>query len=327
MTQTTTTITVDSLPTANSIDPVQDILPIYKASATDLEGISRNVYLGLSSQPVGISDSQTLSTKVLDNTNSITVKDANLTIQDDSDVTKQAKFQVSGISTATTRTYTLPDTSDTLVTLAATQTLTNKTLTAPVVSGGSIDNTAITVDTISGHTTANSGTVYGISIVSSAIQGSSSLANGIVLPQTLQSGTGSSWAWQSWTPTWTNVTISNATVVARYIQIGKQVIARISVVWGGSTSASGNVMFSLPVTAASYAGTANVGYIGYGTAYDVSASTVYDTNVTLINSTTAAVTAKAANGTWVTNSSLSNTAPATWASPDEWNWTLIYEAA
>lgn len=57
---------------------------------------------------------QTLQNKTLDNTDTITVKDANFTIQDDGDTTKQAKFQASGITTATTRTYTLPNASGTL---------------------------------------------------------------------------------------------------------------------------------------------------------------------------------------------------------------------
>lgn len=74
------------------------------------------------------SNTVTVSNKTLDNTSTVTVKDTNLTIQDDGDTTKQAKFQASGISTATTRTYTLPDASDTLVVLAASQSLSNKTL-------------------------------------------------------------------------------------------------------------------------------------------------------------------------------------------------------
>ncbi|MDB5177258.1 MAG: hypothetical protein JWN75_926 [Candidatus Saccharibacteria bacterium] len=56
----------------------------------------------------------TMSGKTLDNTNTVTLKDTNFTLQDDGDATKQAKFQLSSISTGNTRTYTLPDRSTTL---------------------------------------------------------------------------------------------------------------------------------------------------------------------------------------------------------------------
>lgn len=64
---------------------------------------------------VGTTDTQTLANKTLDNTNTATVKDANLTIQDDADTTKQARFQLSGITAGQTRIYTLPDSNTTLV--------------------------------------------------------------------------------------------------------------------------------------------------------------------------------------------------------------------
>jgi hypothetical protein len=51
----------------------------------------------------------TFQNKTLDNTNAITVKDANFTIQDDGDTTKILKIQASGISTGTTRTLTSQD--------------------------------------------------------------------------------------------------------------------------------------------------------------------------------------------------------------------------
>lgn len=161
MTQTATTITVDSLPVANSIDPVNDRLLIYTNSATDIQGISRNTLLGLASQPLGLSDTQSPTNKTLGITNSITVLDSNFTLDDNGDNTKQAQFQLSGITSGNLRTYTLPDTSDTLVVLAATQTLTNKTLTAPVTTaitntGGFSTNAA----TITGAATV--GTTLGV---------------------------------------------------------------------------------------------------------------------------------------------------------------------
>ncbi len=181
MTQTSTTITVDSLPTANSVDRTQDRLLIYTASATDIQGIAPNTMLGLSGNPVGTTDSQTLSTKVLDNSNTITLKDTLFTLQDDGDTTKQAKFQLSGLTTATTRTYTLPDVSDTLVSLTATQTLTNKTLTSPTISSPTITNATISTDTITGFTTSNTGTIYGISISAGVLSTANSIAAGTIV--------------------------------------------------------------------------------------------------------------------------------------------------
>ena len=70
----------------------------------------------------------TLTNKTLDNTNTVTLKDTNFTLQDDGDTTKQAKFQLSGISAGITRTLTMPNASTTLVGTDAAQTLTNKTI-------------------------------------------------------------------------------------------------------------------------------------------------------------------------------------------------------
>lgn len=70
----------------------------------------------------------TLSNKTLDNTTVQTIKASNLTIQDDTDFTKQAKFVASGISLLTTRSLTLPNADTTLVGTDVSQALTNKTI-------------------------------------------------------------------------------------------------------------------------------------------------------------------------------------------------------
>lgn len=87
---------------------------------------------------VGRATTDTLTNKTLTSPvitgATVTMTDASFTLQDNADVTKQFKFQLSGITTGTTRTLTVPDADDTIVGLAATQTLTNKTLTAPVMT-------------------------------------------------------------------------------------------------------------------------------------------------------------------------------------------------
>lgn len=70
----------------------------------------------------------------------ITVADSAFTLQDNGDTSKQLQLQLSGITTGTTRTLTVPDVTDTIVTLAATQTLTNKTLTSPTITTPTISS-------------------------------------------------------------------------------------------------------------------------------------------------------------------------------------------
>lgn len=59
--------------------------------------------------------------------------DDTATLVDNADNTKVVSFQVSGITTATTRTFTFPDYDATFATVAGAETLTNKTLTSPTI--------------------------------------------------------------------------------------------------------------------------------------------------------------------------------------------------
>lgn len=111
---------------------------------------------------------QTLQNKIFDNTDTITVKDNLLTLQANTDTTKQLRLDATGITTGTTRTLTSPDANTTIVGTDATQTLTNKvisvtnTLTAKdstftVVDDG--DNTKKIAFEASGITTATTRTL------------------------------------------------------------------------------------------------------------------------------------------------------------------------
>lgn len=238
---------------SGSVDASNDVLAIWSASQSTLYKITRNQLLNLASQPVGTTDTLSLSNKTLGNTNTVTLKDTLFTLQDDGDVTKQAQFQLSGITTGTTRTYTVPNFNATLATLAGTETLTNKTLTSPIINTATITNPTLTVDSISGVSVATTVTVGNVQLANGVINTANAvtataIADGAVLPKALLAGTGSGWASQSYTPTWTGMTIGNGTTTGNYFQIGKAVFGYVSVTLGSTSSVSGAIIFTLPVT-------------------------------------------------------------------------------
>lgn len=161
--------TFTGLPAAVGIDATADWLGIDRTSAGATQKINRNTYLGITGAPVGTTDSQALTNKTIGNTNTITIKDGSFTMQNTASTTKQAIFSLTSITAGQTRTLTVPDASLTIVGTATTQTLTNKTLTAPVINNGSITGTTITTDAIVGQSAGTSGTIYGLSISASKV--------------------------------------------------------------------------------------------------------------------------------------------------------------
>ena len=118
-------------------------------------------------------------------------------------------------------------------------------------------------------------------------------------------------AWQTYTPTWTNLTVGNANNTGRYIQIGKTVHVFVSLEFGSTTSISGIFYPSLPVTP--FAGFA---FMGTGWGFDNSA--VQWNNLTFTT------------GNYFISSSgsrYSATHPWTWATGDLVRLTMTYEAA
>lgn len=65
------------------------------------------------------------------------------------------------------------------------------------------------------------------------------------------SGVGpTSGAWRSWTPTLTNMTQGNGTVVARYMRVGRMITYKFQFTLGSTSTIGTNPTFSVPVTAA-----------------------------------------------------------------------------
>ncbi len=133
-------------------------------------------------------------------------------------------------------------------------------------------------------------------------------------------------AWSSWTPTWTNLTVGNGTVVAKYKQIGKTTFCRVSLVFGTTTSISGDVTLTLPVTKVSYGGS-DIATLGMVRCFDVSAGAAFEGPILTAGTTTGRVRVFGVSGTNITTVALGATVPFTWTNPDEIAIEFFYEAA
>lgn len=174
---------------SGTVDGVNDLLPIYQNANAGTYSLNRNTLLNISSQPVGISDSQTLTSKTL---TSPTISSPTLS------GTIAGTYTIGG-------TPTFPSS---VVTLTGTQILTNKTLTSPTINSPTISNATITTDTITGYTSSNTGSIYGISISSSqvttnltmtgtlTVSGALTASSGISIPTGSTLKVGSNPVWQ-----------------------------------------------------------------------------------------------------------------------------------
>lgn len=130
-----------------------------------------------------------------------------------------------------------------------TQTLTNKTLTSPVLSSGgdvvgttatqTLTNKTLTSPALTTPTLTSGGDIVGTTATQTLTNKTISLSS-----NTITGG-----AWTTWTPTFTSLTIGNGTVTARYSQIGKNVSFQLRILFGTTTTLTTSALsFTLPIT-------------------------------------------------------------------------------
>ena len=129
-------------------------------------------------------------------------------------------------------------------------------------------------------------------------------------------------AWQSYTPTFTNFTLGNGVItLAKYVQIGRTVTVKVLVTLGSTSSVTGRIGFSLPVTAISENLDRNI-----ATAHLSAGGVVGQGYVVLGTTTRADLNAQLASSTYVTGTSTGSAIPGTWAISNVWSTQFAYEA-
>lgn len=156
-----------------------------------------------------------------------------------------------------------------------------------------------------------------------------SLTDGTVTPAKLQSGTGSTWAYASWTPTFTGLTVGNGTLSAQYNQTGKTVNFRVKFTLGSTSSvaAASDLIMTLPVTTISGIYTQYFSPLGLATMRDVSPGDTYMGTVAWYSTTQAVMQSAIASGTYLVTNNVDSDEPFTWANGDSFYVQGTYEAA
>lgn len=163
-----------------------------------------------------------------------------------------------------------------------------------------------------------------------ALQSGLAMLNSSITPEKLLASTGTTWVWQSWTPTLSGrFDDTKWTKTCKYIQIGKTVHYRMKLVANAATPMSGgttDAQFSLPVTAAAgYAGGDQTAWIGGGGVYD-NGTSVFQADAYLSSSSDSTGRIRVHTTAGALNA-ITSTVPMTWANTDEINISGTYEAA
>jgi hypothetical protein len=126
-------------------------------------------------------------------------------------------------------------------------------------------------------------------------------------------------AWSSFTPSWTNLTVGNGTVVGASLQINKTTLYRVTLTFGSTTSIAGNVSLALPFTKHSD----QSGVVGQVQCFDASPSGSW----LGVHAASGPVRVFTVSGSYITWTTITSAIPFTWTTSDVLVINGCYEAA
>lgn len=131
-------------------------------------------------------------------------------------------------------------------------------------------------------------------------------------------------AWETYTPTWTSITLGNATQDFRYCRINKLVVVQGQLTFGSTTvMTAATPTFTFPFTASR----ASVLKVGDANLYDASADVGYLGVVLSISTTAGYLYCYNSSVNYLTTAAIQPTVPYTWAVSDRIAVNVVYEAA
>jgi hypothetical protein len=128
----------------------------------------------------------------------------------------------------------------------------------------------------------------------------------------------------AFTPTITNAVLGNGTVTGSYVRVNKLVYGIIKFALGSTSTITGQLQFSFPITNAASQATVIVGNAYY---YDNSTGSTFDCKTYRLSTTQMSFFVNNASATYTTFSVVNATVPVAFGAGDEFVCSFTYEAA
>lgn len=117
--------------------------------------------------------------------------------------------------------------------------------------------------------------------------------------------------WQSWTPTWTNVTVGDGTHASYYQRSNGRLFFKAKFTLGSTSAITGTITLTVPVAAS-----VTDDLSGFDVTLSDTGTQTYLAKTLGASTTTTAIYAQNASGTYLTPTATSSTVPHTWANTD-----------